>query len=230
MYTDKELGLSLTSKFSQYVAQPFPYAVDCVSLDFLFIYPMSTDYVLGILLRSFFFFFFDIFFSISLCLFFCVFLSLSFPLLSPHPPPPKPGGEQHSHLQPNYGPVVLGPNPTKTCFPALLSAAPFLSHDSQKPQYLPPADRRPVHLGETGNLEFCLHWVSLPWKGLKKFVHSWNATVHLTINHILLGDGSSLVAFNNWFSPYIFHKFLSCSWKRESCLVFFINSPHVFNT
>lgn len=86
MYIDKELGLSLTSKFSQYVAQPFPYAVDCVSLDFLFIYPMSTDYVLGILLRSFFFLIYS---SLYLCVCFsvsfCLLVSLCYPP-TPHPP------------------------------------------------------------------------------------------------------------------------------------------------
>lgn len=87
MYTDKELGLSLTLKFSQYVAQPFPYAVDCVSSDFLFIYPRSSDCVLGILLRSFFFFL--IYSSLYLCVCFsvsfCLLVSLCYPP-TPHPP------------------------------------------------------------------------------------------------------------------------------------------------
>lgn len=74
MYTDKELGLSLTSKFSQYVAQPFPYAVDCVSSDFLFIYPRSSDCVLGIRLRSFFFFWYILLY-ISVSVFLCLSVS-----------------------------------------------------------------------------------------------------------------------------------------------------------
>lgn len=147
----------MSLKFSQYVAQPFLYAVDCVSLDFLFIYPVTTHYVLGVLHS----FFQDI---ISLCLFFCVFLSLSFPLLFLCHTPPSQVESSTLILQPNHGPVVLNtailqPHSYDT-ISGNFSTCPLMT------------DRGPVQLREIGSLELYFCWVTLPWKGLKKSIHS----------------------------------------------------------
>lgn len=83
----------------------------------------------------------------------------------------------------------------------------------------------PVRRHETGSLEFYLPRVSLPWRGLKKSVHSLYTTIHLTINHILLCDSPPIVALTTVWALKLPHGRVLFLEAGITSHVYFLNIP-----